>query len=198
MKILLEVFRNTPVGRNCRILSQNVLEVATSNVDKDIEVRFLPLSSPEAEDRGVELAPALVINRRLIIEGVPGPEKIISSIEKALPISLGIILTKAPYDGENAESALEAATKALEMGDKTGLFLLSDGVWVAKKEQQGAIAQKLGQFIQNGGEVIVSSEHLQAGGLSPEALVEKVGIATEPYDRLVELVMEQWDKVIVF
>ncbi|MDP6348115.1 MAG: hypothetical protein QGF81_07070, partial [Dehalococcoidia bacterium] len=64
MGTLIEVFRNTPVGRNCRALSQNVAQVLQANVEKDLEVRFLPLDSPEAEARGVEIAPCLVVNGR--------------------------------------------------------------------------------------------------------------------------------------
>jgi sulfur relay (sulfurtransferase) DsrF/TusC family protein len=60
------------------------------------------------------------------------------------------------------------------------------------------MAQKISRFIQGGGEVLVSEEHLRAGGLPPEELLEQVEVVSEPYDRLVELVMERWDRVIVF
>jgi sulfur relay (sulfurtransferase) DsrF/TusC family protein len=198
MKVLLEVFRNTPAGKNCLALSSNVAQVVASNLDKDIEVRFLPLSSPEADERGVELAPALVVNRRRVVEGVPSPEEIAGLIESALPTNLGIILTKGPQGGEDAENALDVALKALEMDDRVGLFLLSDGVWAAKKGLPGAIAQKLEAFLRGGGQLTVSGEHLEAAGLGPERLVEGASIAPDPYDRLVDLVMEEWDKVIVF
>lgn len=169
-----------------------------SNVDKDIEVKFLPLSAPEADQRGVEIAPALVVNRRMVVEGVPGSQEIMELIEKSLPKALGVILTKGPYGGEDAENALDVALEAQEMGDPVGLFLLSDGVWAAKKGQQGPLAQKLGDFLARGGEVTVSGEHLEAAGLTPDRLVPKAIIAPDPYDRLVDLVMDRWEKVVVF
>ena len=197
MKVLLEVFRNTPMGRNCRALSQNVAQVVASNLDKDIEVRFLPLESPEAEKRGVELAPCLVVNGRLIHEGVPSPQEITALIEKALPIHLGVLLTRGPLRGEGAEHALGLALEALGRGDQADLFLLSDGVWLAKKGQENGLAPKLEEFLKRGGEVLVSGEHLEAAGLSPERLFPGVRVLPDPYDRLVDLAMEAWDKVVV-
>ncbi len=198
MKILLEVFRNSPAGKNCLALSGNAAQVVASNLDKDIEVKFLPLSSPEAEERGVELAPALVVNRRTLVEGVPSPEEIAKLIENAAPASLGIILTKGPQSSEDCENALDVALSALEMDDRVGLFLISDGVWTAKKGLPEALARKLSDFQRGGGQLTVSGEHLEAAGLGPERLVDGVSIAPDPYDRLVDLVMEEWDKVVVF
>lgn len=198
MKILLEVFRNSPAGKNCLALSANAAQVVASNLDKDIELKFLPLSSPEAEERGVELAPALVVNRRTLVEGIPSAEEIAKLIENAAPVSLGIILTKGPQSGEDGENALDVALSALEMDDRVGLFLLSDGVWTAKRGLPGALAGKLNDFLRGGGQVTVSGEHLEAAGLGPERLVEGVSIAPDAYDRLVDLVMEEWDKVVVF
>lgn len=197
MRILLEVFRNTPMGRNCRALSANVAQVVAANLDKDIEVRFLPLYSPESEARGVEIAPALVVNGRHIIEGVPSAEEITQLISRALPVNLGIVLTRSPYNGDGAENALSLALEAQKMGDKASLFLLSDGVWLAKRGQEGPLLTQLQEFQRYGGEVLASSEHLQAAGLTPERMVEGVTLLPDPVDRLVELVMEHWEKVIV-
>ena len=185
------------MGRNCRLLSQNVAQVVQANIDKDIEVRFLPLDSPEAEARGVELAPCLVVNGRTIVEGVPGPEEIARLIEEATPTALGIILTRAPYSSGGAEDAVELALAAQEAGDRVSLFLISDGVWLAHKGQEGPLLSRLRSFQEAGGEVVVSGDHLQAAGLSPEALVEGAQVVTDPYDDLVDRVMERWDKVMV-
>ena len=198
MKILLEVFRNSPAGKNCLALSGNVAQMVASNLDKEIEVKFLPLSSPEAEERGVELAPTLVVNRRTVVEGVPSPEEIAKLIENAAPTSLGIILTKGPRSGEDDENALDVALSALDMDDQVGIFLISDGVWTAKRGLPEALNRKLNDFLRGGGQVTVSGEHLEAAGLGLERLVEGVSIAPDPYDRLVDLVMEEWDKVVVF
>lgn len=197
MKVLIEVFRNTPMGRNCRTLSQNVAQVLQTHVDKDIEVRFLPLDSPEAEARGVELAPCLVVNKRTIVEGVPGPEEIARLIEEATPTSLGVVLTRGPYSSGGAEDALELALAAQEAGDGVALFLISDAVWLARQGQEGPLLARLRAFQQAGGEVLVSGEHLQAAGLSPQALVEGATVLPDPYDALVDQVMERWDRVVV-
>jgi len=162
---------------------------------EDLEVRFLPLYSPEAEALGAELAPALVVNRRKLVEGVPSVEEIKEALEKARPIRLGIILTKAPQGSEDAENALLAGLAALEVGDEASLFLLSDGVWAARKE---AMAGKLPAFMSKGGEVCVSGEHMRAAGLPPEKLVEQAQVANDAFDQLVDLVMDQWDRVMVF
>lgn len=162
---------------------------------EDVEVRFLPLYSPEADALGAELAPALVVNRRTLVEGVPTVEEIRALIARARPTKVGIILTKAPQGSEDAENALEAGLAALAAGDQAALFLLSDGVWVARK---GAMGLKLADFLGLGGEVYVSGEHLKAGGLAREKLVEGVEVANGAFDRLVDLVMDEWDKVIVF
>lgn len=197
MKILLEVFRNTPPGKACQTLSANVLEVVSSNLDKDMEVRLLPFPSPEADERGVEIAPCLVINGRKVIEGMPSSEEIADLIEEAWPQALGVVLTKAPHEGEAAQASLDLLLEALAVGDRAGLFLLSDGVWVAKRGQ-GTLEEKLKEVIKGGGEIILSGEHLKAGGLAPEQLIEGTSVAPDPYDRLVDLVMDEWDRVIVF
>ncbi|MEE9202978.1 MAG: thioredoxin family protein [Dehalococcoidia bacterium] len=197
MKVLIEVFRNTPMGRNCRTLSQNVAQVLQANVESDIEVRFLPLDSPEAEARGVELAPCLVVNGRTIVEGVPGPEEIARLIEEAVPTTLGIILTRGPYSSGGAEDAVGLALASQEAGDRVGLFLISDGVWLAHRGQEGPLLGSLVAFQGAGGEVLVSGEHLQAAGLSPQALVEGATVLPDPYDALVDRVMEHWDRVII-
>lgn len=162
---------------------------------EDLEVRFLPLYSPEAEALGAELAPALVVNRRTLVEGVPSVDEIETLIQKARPIRLGIILTKAPHGSEDAENAIEAGLSALAGGDEASLFLLSDGVWAARKE---AMAGKLPSFVSKGGKVFVSGEHMKAAGLGVDKLVEQAKVANDAFDHLVDLVMDQWDRVIVF
>ncbi len=172
------------------------MDVLAEAPREDFEVRFLPLYSPEADAYGAEVAPALVVNRKLLVEGIPSPEEIKALIQKAKPITLGIILTKAPGASEEAENALDAALESLAMGNQVGLFLLSDGVWVAKAGQMGAVAAKLGDVIERGGQVHCSGEHLKAAGLAPDRLAPGVVIANDGFGRLAELIMEEWDKVI--
>ncbi|MDO8674157.1 MAG: DsrE family protein [Dehalococcoidia bacterium] len=164
----------------------------------DFEVKFLPVyASKEAEELGVDVAPALAVNRRIIKEGVPTKEEILDMIERARPINLGIIVTKAPIGSEDAENALEAGRQALLAGDTVGLFLLSDGVWLAKRGKADALEAKLAEFITLGGKVVASGQHLRAVGLGADRLVEKVDIADDGLGRLVDLVMDEWDKTII-
>jgi sulfur relay (sulfurtransferase) DsrF/TusC family protein len=174
------------------------VDVAGELLEEDIEVRFLPLHSPEAKALGAELAPALVVNRRTLVEGVPSTEEIRALVQKTRPITLGVLLTKAPEGSEDAQNALLAAKEALAAGHQAALFLLSDGVWAAKKGQQGPLAQGLADLLQNGGRVYASGEHLKASGLTPEKLVEGVAVADDAFGCLVDLIMDEWDKVIVF
>ena len=171
------------------------MDVAREMVMEDVEVRFLPLYSPEAEALGAELAPALVVNRRKLVEGVPTIEEIRALIDKARPVRLGIILTKAPQGSEDAENAVETGLAALAGGDEASLFLLSDGVWAARKE---AMAGKLAAFLGRGGEVFVSGEHMRAAGLAADKLLGQAKVANDAFDHLVDLVMDEWDRVIVF
>lgn len=125
---------------------------------------------------------------------MPSVEEIKEALDKAHPVRLGIILTKAPQGSEDAENALAAGLASLDAGDEASLFLLSDGVWAARK---GAMAG-LPSFVSRGGKVFVSSEHMKAAGLASDTLVEQSKVANEAFDHLVDLVMGQWDRVIVF
>lgn len=93
-----------------------------------------------------------MINRKFIVEGVPSKEDIQELIGRARPAKLGIILTKAPYGDEDAENALQMGLESLALGDEVDLFLLSDGVWVAKEGLGGLIGQRLTKFTGAGGE----------------------------------------------
>lgn len=168
-------------------------------LDHDFEVKFLPVyACKEADELGVDVAPALAVNRRVIKEGVPTKEEILDMIERARPINLGIIITKAPAGSEDAENAIEAGRQALLAGDTVGLFLLSDGVWLAKRGKAELLEEKLADFVKLGGKVIASGEHLKAAGLGPDRLVDKVAVAEDGLGRLVDMVMDEWDKTIIF
>ncbi len=171
------------------------MNVAGEMLTEDVEIRFLPVSSHEAASLGAKSAPALVVNRRMVVQGVPSVEEIRALLEKARPVTLGIILTKSPQGAEDAENALEAATAALATGDRVALFLLSDGVWLARR---GALSGRLEGFLSDGGEVYVSGEHIKAAGLEPEKLAAGAAVAGDAFDCLVDLVMDEWDRVLVF
>lgn len=171
----------------------------SEQLGNDFEVKFLPIyACKEADELGVDVAPAIAVNRRIIKEGVPTKEEILDLIERALPIKLGIVLTKAPVGSEDAENALDAGRQALLAGDAASLFLLSDGVWLAKRGKMNPVEDKLADFIALGGEVVVSGEHLKAAGLGPDRLIDKAIVAEDGLGHLVDLAMDDWDKAIVF
>ncbi|MBI4494344.1 MAG: DsrE family protein [Chloroflexi bacterium] len=175
------------------------MDVVAEQLGHDFEVKFLPVyACKESQELGVEVAPALAVNRKVIKEGVPSKEEILELVAQARPIRLGIVLTKAPAGSEDAENALEAGRQALLAGDTASLFLLSDGVWLAKRGQAGAVAEMLAEFLHLGGEVVACGEHLRAVGLGPDRLIERAAVAEDGLGRLVDLVMDEWDKVITF
>lgn len=174
------------------------MDVAAETLDRNLEIRFLPVGSPEAQARGAEIAPALVINQKFIVEGVPDQAEIADLISRARPTRLGIILTRPPASDEDAENALAMGLASLAVGDVVDLFLISDGVWTAKQGLRGPVAHALARFQSAGGQVYASEEHLRAAGMGPQAMVDGVEIAAEPIDSLVDLVMDEWDKVVVF
>lgn len=149
METLLEIFRNIPPGKKCSTVTKNVLEIVSEMgcdydlvgktqeiVNKDFEVKLISFPSKEAEERGITKAPAILINRKVKAEGVLTKEEIKNLIERAKINNIGIIITKAPYGNEDPENALNLAQNILQLGDKVNIFLISDGVWVAKKGQK--------------------------------------------------------------
>ncbi|MBI2849234.1 MAG: DsrE family protein [Chloroflexi bacterium] len=174
------------------------MDVVSEMLPDDIEVRFIPLYSPEANARGAEIAPTLVVNGKRLVEGIPTPAEIVQLVEEARPITLGIILTKAPGGNEDAEIALDTALAALAQGNKASLFLLGDGAWVAKNGQAGPAAAKLRDLLSQGGEVTLDREHLKATGLTTEKLLPGVKVAADGLGELVDMAMSRWDKVITF
>jgi len=158
-------------------------------------MRFLPLYSPEADALGAELAPALVVNRKNLVEGVPSVEEIKELVENSRS-RLGVLLMKAP-GGEEAENALTLALEALDQGNRADIFCLSDGVWLTKQGPKGPLEKRLPQFMGRGGKVWASGEHLKAAGLTKERLVPQVEVADDALGDLVDMIMDQWDKVVV-
>jgi sulfur relay (sulfurtransferase) DsrF/TusC family protein len=110
---------------------------------------------------------------------------------------LGFILTKAPLESPHSLGILNTALGAVNSGRSVALFLLSDGVWLAKKNQNNRTFEVFQEILAQGAEVTASKEHLEAAGIPPEDLVQGVTIADKPYDALVEKVMEDWKRVMV-
>jgi sulfur relay (sulfurtransferase) complex TusBCD TusD component (DsrE family) len=162
----------------------------------EIEVRLLSISSDEAKEKGVDVAPSIMANGRALVEGVPTEEGIRELIEKAKPGSIGIVITKSAYGSGEVENALSIGSDALRMGDQVDLFLLGDGVWLVKRGSSGAVSELFNRFMEMGGKVYVSEPHLKAGGLSLSEATDNLEIAEDPYDTLVDLLMEKWNRAI--
>ena len=109
-----------------------------------------------------------------------------------MSLNLGFILTRSPDESNTDSLVLNTALQALGKGDQVTIFLLGDSVWLANKSKSNVES-----FTKKGGKVVVSGEHLQAHGLSRDELLSEVEVATDPYDRLVDLVMEKCDKVVI-
>jgi sulfur transfer complex TusBCD TusB component (DsrH family) len=110
--------------------------------------------------------------------------------------SLGIIITKTAYVRNLALDAVNIGENAQKAGKKVGVFLFSDGIWIALKGS-GTESEKLNELISKGAQVFASDEHAVAGGFPKERALEGVKFVEDSYGVLVDQVMEEWDKVII-
>lgn len=109
---------------------------------------------------------------------------------------LGFVVTKPPLESGQVANILTIAQSALDQGKSVGVFLISDGVWLVKKNQMNHVAEKFVKLLGAGAEVIVSSEHLDAAGISEDEVIQGVTITGKVYKDLVTKVMENWNKVM--
>lgn len=64
--VLIEVFRNCPPGGRCKLLSAYALEAAEKI--EGVEIKLFDFPSEVAKKRGVRIAPALVIDGKIVAE----------------------------------------------------------------------------------------------------------------------------------
>ncbi|MBC7110111.1 MAG: DsrE family protein [Archaeoglobi archaeon] len=109
-------------------------------------------------------------------------------------MKLGIILVKSPFGSRKVETVLQTATLALEKGNSVDLFMISDGVWLSKVPDEGIkeLLRKIGEK----GRIYVCGASAQARGLKKEELIDFI-VSEDSYGDIVDLVMEEWDKVVV-
>ncbi len=109
------------------------------------------------------------------------------------------MITTAPYGVERAYSALRFALTSILEGIDINIFLIEDGVYVGKKNQNPAgvpnYLEYLKNCIESGATVKVCGPCCSARGLNEEDLIEGVKLAT--MHDLVEFAKES-DKVITF
>ncbi len=192
--MLIEVFRNTPAGRGCLVLTKNVLD-HVSDKQGDFEIRFISFPSKEAEEKGVDRAPSILVGGKVYAPGIMTIEEIEGLIEQARPRSIGMILTKSPFESEDATMALSLALPAMRIGDPIDVFLLGDAVWLAKANLGGEIGDMMSRFVGQG-KVYASGPHLEAAGINPAGIRQDIEVCRKPYDTLTDLVMERWDRVV--
>jgi len=111
-------------------------------------------------------------------------------------VDLGIIITKPPVETNLINTFLQIAKNTIENNKTVGLFLISDGIWLVKKNQNNNSFELLKNLIDKNVEVIVSKDHLLSSGLSEDEIVENVKISEKPYSDLVDNVMENYERVI--
>jgi len=107
-------------------------------------------------------------------------------------VTVTIIINEAAYGKERAWNALRLAMAMMVKDTKVNIFLLEDGVTVAKKGQRPPegyynLEKMLIELVQNGAKVRVCSTCLQARGLIQNDLVPGVEAG-----KLLDLV--QWVK----
>nr|MDO8100472.1 DsrE family protein [Candidatus Njordarchaeota archaeon] len=110
-----------------------------------------------------------------------------------------VVVMEAPYGRERAYTALRFALTAALEGHKVRMFLVQDGVFVAKKGQTPNgfpnIADLLEEAIKEGIEVKMCTPCCKARGVSPAETVHGVSMVT--MSDLVQWSAES-DKVITF
>ncbi|MBW9222374.1 DsrE/DsrF/TusD sulfur relay family protein [Methanothermococcus sp. SCGC AD-155-C09] len=110
-----------------------------------------------------------------------------------------VIITTPPYGHERAYSALRFALTSLLEGIDINIFLIEDGVYLAKNSQNPSQAPNYLEYLKNciesGAIVKVCGPCCKARGLSEEDLLEGVILST--MHDLVDFVKES-DKVISF
>ena len=116
--------------------------------------------------------------------------------KKMFAKSLGIVITKTPTLSTLVENALKIGRQAASKGQKVTIFLLSDGVWLAKKNQIGAATEELKTLLSQRTTVMVGHDHMKGAGIKENDIWDGITISDKPYHDLVENVMEHWDRVI--
>ena len=110
--------------------------------------------------------------------------------------NLGFVVTKPPLESGLVANILTIAQSALDQGRSVGIFLISDGVWLVKKDQKNHVAELFVKVLGDGAEIIASAEHLEAAGISEDEVIDGVTVTKRVYKDLVMNVMENWDKVM--
>ena len=115
-------------------------------------------------------------------------------------VTFTLIINEAPYQKERSYTALRFARTAVFEGHKTRIFLIENGVYIAKKDQKPATDQPnfgafLEDLIKDDQEVKACVVCLKARGIAESELIS--GVKAVTLNDLVEWTVTS-DKVIVF
>lgn len=116
-------------------------------------------------------------------------------VETEYSVDIGFIISKAPAESNLVANTLEIARGAVKQGKSIELFLISDGVWLIKKNQKNPAA-KIFNEIRKNIKVTASKDHLEGAGIEEKEIVDGVSLTKNTYKSMVELVMENWKKVV--
>ena len=109
---------------------------------------------------------------------------------------IGFILTKAPLESSVIKKLLGLALDALNKNKKIGFFLLSDGIFLIKKNQKNEVYLLFKEILSKNAEIIVSRDHIESAGIMHDQICCELSISDKPYDDLIDFVMEKYEKVI--
>ena len=110
---------------------------------------------------------------------------------------LGIVFTTSPTSGEAGARMLEVASDAIAAGKSVGIFMVGDGVLLARNSGTEFHRQMQG-LIGDGLRAWASADHMKAFGIGSSQLIEGVQEVPKTYKQLTNLVMEEWAKVVVY
>ncbi len=109
---------------------------------------------------------------------------------------IGFVISKAPHESGLVSNTLTIALNAMDQGKSIGLFLISDGVWLAKRNQKNHLIGTFEKLIEGGAIILASADHLAAAGIPEDDVMDGVTITKRLYKDLVMNVMENWRKVM--
>ena len=98
---------------------------------------------------------------------------------------------------EDPLQILRVARGMQREGHQIELFLIGDGVWLARSGHPKTTTM-LSELLTNGARVIISGDHLKASGMDVGSLVKGIEVASKPFEVMVEHIMERWDRVFSF
>ena len=137
-------------------------------------------------DRTVEIPPKIYPTR----DRIPVPVS-----KDGNQLKVGFVITATASREQEPLRMLAMARSIQERGDHVDLFLLGDGVQLIRGSGTGSL-DALGELAEMGSRVFLSGEHLKASGADVESLPHWAETVERPYDILVKLSMEEWDRVV--